>query len=46
MKSAKMEDILKLWTKHFGRDYKKIGERLEDKSDEHLFGKIDCVHTI
>ncbi|MFZ9848580.1 MAG: polysaccharide biosynthesis protein [Flavobacteriales bacterium] len=46
MKSAMMEDILKVWTKHLGGTYKKIGERPGDKLDEHLIGDIECVHTI
>ena len=45
MKSAKMEDILKVWTKHLGGEYKKIGERPGDKLDEHLIGDIEHVHT-
>tara|TARA_Y100000589_G_scaffold45501_3_gene38265 strand:+ start:227 stop:1180 length:954 start_codon:yes stop_codon:yes gene_type:complete len=46
MKSAQMEEILKVWTKNLGGDYKKINERPGDKLDEHLIGEIECVHTV
>lgn len=45
MKSAQIEDILKVWSKHFGIPYEKISERQGDKLDEVLIGKIELPHV-
>jgi UDP-N-acetylglucosamine 4,6-dehydratase/5-epimerase len=45
MKSAQIEDILKVWSKHFGIPYEKIAERPGDKLDEVLIGKIELPHV-
>jgi UDP-N-acetylglucosamine 4,6-dehydratase len=45
MKSAQIEDILKVWSEHFSIPYEKIGERPGDKLDEVLIGKIELPHV-
>lgn len=45
MKSAQIEDILKVWSEHFNIPYEKIGERPGDKLDEVLIGKIELPHV-
>jgi UDP-N-acetylglucosamine 4,6-dehydratase/5-epimerase len=45
MKSAQIEDILKVWAKYFNVSYEKIGERPGDKLDEVLIGKIELPHV-
>jgi UDP-N-acetylglucosamine 4,6-dehydratase/5-epimerase len=45
MKSAQVEDILKVWSKNFDVPYEKIGERPGDKLDEVLIGKIELPHV-
>jgi hypothetical protein len=45
MKSAQIEDILKVWSKHFNIPYEKIAERPGDKLDEVLIGKIELPHV-
>lgn len=45
MKSARIEDILKVWSEHFNIPYEKIGERPGDKLDEVLIGKIEIPHV-
>jgi FlaA1/EpsC-like NDP-sugar epimerase len=45
MKSAQIEDILKVWSQHFNIPYEKIGERPGDKLDEVLIGKIELPHV-
>lgn len=45
MKSAQIEEILKVWSKHFNIPYEKIGERPGDKLDEVLIGKIELPHV-
>lgn len=45
MKSAQIENILKVWSKHFRIPYEKIGERPGDKLDEVLIGKIEIPHV-
>jgi UDP-N-acetylglucosamine 4,6-dehydratase len=45
MKSAQVEDILKVWSKNFNVPYEKIGERPGDKLDEVLIGKIELPHV-
>lgn len=45
MKSAQIEDILKVWSKSFNIPYEKIGERPGDKLDEVLIGKIELPHV-
>ena len=44
MKSAQIEDILKVWSKHFDVPYEKIEERPGDKLDEVLIGKIELPY--
>jgi len=41
MRAAKIEDILKVWSKKFNIPYEKIDERPGDKLDEVLIGKIE-----
>ena len=45
MKAAQIEDILKVWSRHFNIPYEKIGERPGDKLDEVLIGKIELPHV-
>lgn len=45
MKSAQIEDILKVWSKHFSVPYEKIDERPGDKLDEVLIGKIELPYV-
>jgi FlaA1/EpsC-like NDP-sugar epimerase len=45
MKSAQIEDLLKVWSKYYGIPYEKIGERPGDKLDEVLIGKIELPHV-
>lgn len=45
MKSAQIEDILKVWSEHYNIPYEKIGERPGDKLDEVLIGKIEIPHV-
>ena len=45
MKSAQIEDILKVWSKKFSIKYEKITERPGDKLDEVLIGKIELPHV-
>jgi UDP-N-acetylglucosamine 4,6-dehydratase/5-epimerase len=45
MKSAQIEDILKVWSKEYTIPYEKIGERPGDKLDEVLIGKIELPHV-
>lgn len=46
MKAAQIEDILNVWTKHFGASWKKISGRPGDKLDEYLIGDIEVPNTI
>lgn len=45
MKSAKMIDILKVWTKNFGGRYKITEIRKGDRLDEYLIGKEELKFT-
>ena len=45
MKSAKMIDFLKVWTKRFGGKYKIIQSRKGDRQDEYLIGEdLSLIH--
>ena len=46
MKSAKIEDILHIWCKHYGVIWEKIHGRLGDKTDEYLIGASELENTI
>jgi UDP-glucose 4-epimerase len=41
MKSAKIEDILNVWTKHFGGKWEKITDRPGERDDEYLVGESE-----
>jgi FlaA1/EpsC-like NDP-sugar epimerase len=41
MKSAKIEDILNVWTKHFGGNWEKITDRPGERDDEYLVGESE-----
>ena len=45
MKSAKMIDFLKVWTKKFGGKYKIIQSRKGDRLDEFLIGQDELKHA-
>ncbi len=45
MKSAKMEDILNVWTKHKGGKYKRIEGRPGERLDEFLIGEPELPFT-
>ena len=45
MKAAKIEDILKVWVKHLGGQYKKIEGRPGEREDEYLVGEIELPFT-
>ncbi len=45
MKSAMMEDILKVWTKNKGGKYEKIEGRPGERNDEFLIGEIELPYT-
>ena len=41
MKSAKIGDILDVWTKHFGGNWEKIADRPGERDDEYLVGESE-----
>ena len=45
MKSAKMIDFLKVWTKRFGGKYKIIQSRKGDRQDEYLIGEDELKYA-
>ena len=45
MKSAKMIDFLKVWTKKFGGNYKIIQSRKGDRQDEYLIGEDELKYA-
>ena len=45
MKSAKMIDFLKVWTKKFGGKYKVIQSRKGDRQDEYLIGEDELKYA-
>ena len=45
MKAAQMEDILRVWTEHFGGSWEKIEGRPGERLDEYLIGDLELVHT-
>jgi UDP-N-acetylglucosamine 4,6-dehydratase/5-epimerase len=45
MKAAQIEDILRVWTKNFGGEYKKIEGRPGERIDEYLIGELELPHT-
>ena len=45
MKSAKMIDFLKVWTKKFGGKYKIIQSRKGDRQDEYLIGEDELKYA-
>ncbi len=45
MRSAQIEDILKIWTKYKGGEYKKIKSRPGERLDEYLIGEIELPFT-
>jgi hypothetical protein len=45
MKSAMIEDILKVWTKNKGGRYEKIEGRPGERNDEFLVGEIELPYT-
>jgi UDP-N-acetylglucosamine 4,6-dehydratase/5-epimerase len=46
MKSAQIEDILNVWSKHFQVPWEKIERRPGDKLDESLIGSIELENTV
>lgn len=46
MKSAKMEDILKIWSDQEGIDYKRIEGRPGERDIEYLIGELELPFTI
>lgn len=44
MKSAQIEDILKVWTKHKGGEYHKIEGRPGERNDEFLIGETELKY--
>jgi FlaA1/EpsC-like NDP-sugar epimerase len=45
MKSAKMEDILKIWVKRDGISYKQVEGRPGERSIEYLIGELELPYT-
>jgi FlaA1/EpsC-like NDP-sugar epimerase len=45
MKAAQIEDILRVWVKNFGGEYKKIEGRPGERIDEYLIGELELPHT-
>ena len=45
MKSSKMIDILKVWIKKFGGNYKIIQTRKGDRLDEYLIGEDELKYA-
>ncbi len=45
MKSAKIEDILKLWVAHKGGEYKRVDGRPGERVDEYLIGDLELPYT-
>jgi len=45
MKSAKISNILDIWTSIYNCSWKKIDQRPEDKTDEYLIGKHELENT-
>lgn len=45
MKSAQIEDILKVWVKHRGGEYRKIEGRPGERLDEYLIGELELPYT-
>ncbi len=45
MKAAQIEDILKVWVKHFGGRYERIEGRPGEREDEYLIGEIELPYT-
>ena len=45
MKSAKMIEILKVWIKRFGGNYKIIQSRKGDRLDEYLIGEDELKYA-
>ena len=45
MKSAQIEDILRLWTKAKGGTWEKIAGRPGERDDEYLVGEIELPYT-
>jgi UDP-N-acetylglucosamine 4,6-dehydratase/5-epimerase len=45
MKAAKVEDILKVWTKDKGGKYEKIEGRPGERDDEFLIGELELPYT-
>lgn len=45
MKSAQIEDILKIWTKNKGGKWEKISGRPGERNDEFLVGEIELPYT-
>lgn len=46
MKSAQIEDILKVWVKSKGGKYEKIQGRPGERTDEYLIGEIELPYTV
>jgi FlaA1/EpsC-like NDP-sugar epimerase len=44
MKSAKMCDILDVWTKHYGGSWEKITDRPGERDDEYLVGETELAY--
>jgi UDP-N-acetylglucosamine 4,6-dehydratase len=45
MKAAQIEDILRVWVKNFGGEYKKIEGRPGERIDEYLIGELELPYT-
>lgn len=45
MKAAKLEDILKVWTKETGKKYKRVAGRPGERNEEFLIGDIELPYT-
>lgn len=45
MKSCKLIDILKIWIKNYGGNYKIIKGRKGDRQDEYLIGENELKYT-
>jgi len=46
MKSAQIEDILNVWSTHYGTKWEKIKTRCGDKIDEHIIGSAELENTV
>ncbi len=45
MKSAQIEDILKVWVANLGGSYKRIDGRPGERTDEYLIGELELPYT-